>query len=482
MTSQFILLAIGSRGDVDPLKETAAELTRRGRNVLIVTLPSFSEECRALGLRTVVAPPELVFPLKPKSNGILDWIAGRSLSDWKRGRDIFHARTRWLFEFIHDHHLDGDTVVVARSGLAGARIARELLDIRLCTVHHTPASFRSRLDNHRFSLRGGAAVVRRTLQDGIWRATDVVVGMLLQNRLNAFRSTFGLPPVRRLFDVWGYSPDLNLGLFPSWYAAPQSDWPPNSRLTGFPSGGLALADDILPEPVRRFISEGEPPVVISYGAHEDRGANLERIVAKLTSAGAFRAIFLGRENPAFPSNTQQLYCKFVPLRAILPHSRALVHHGGIGTMASALATGTPQVVVPVVGDQWDQARRAVALGCARMLKRHQLEAQLGDTISQVTSSPEIQSACRDVRAKMTGKGDGIDSAADWLETLADRPQMLPAKDARRMRATTAFARFGSMALWPLFAPALLWMTPFPDREKEAAEIDWSAACSGPCRS
>jgi UDP:flavonoid glycosyltransferase YjiC (YdhE family) len=45
----------------------------------------------------------------------------------------------------------------------------------------------------------------------------------------------------------------------------------------------------------------------------------------------------------------------------------VVHHGGVGTTAKALAAGVPQVVVPVAYDQPDNGRRVVRLGVGAML-------------------------------------------------------------------------------------------------------------------
>jgi UDP:flavonoid glycosyltransferase YjiC (YdhE family) len=44
-----------------------------------------------------------------------------------------------------------------------------------------------------------------------------------------------------------------------------------------------------------------------------------------------------------------------------------VHHGGIGTLAQALRSGRPQLIVPHFADQLDNAARAARLGVARIL-------------------------------------------------------------------------------------------------------------------
>ena len=52
---------------------------------------------------------------------------------------------------------------------------------------------------------------------------------------------------------------------------------------------------------------------------------------------------------------------------MLPRARALVHHGGIGTTAQALAAGVPQLIMPLGFDQFDNAARCRTLGVSTAL-------------------------------------------------------------------------------------------------------------------
>lgn len=46
----------------------------------------------------------------------------------------------------------------------------------------------------------------------------------------------------------------------------------------------------------------------------------------------------------------------VPHTWLLPHCSCLVHHGGAGTVQTALRAGVPSVVTPIFVDQFDNAR------------------------------------------------------------------------------------------------------------------------------
>src|SRR5262249_53438114 len=64
---------------------------------------------------------------------------------------------------------------------------------------------------------------------------------------------------------------------------------------------------------------------------------------------------------------------YAPFNALLRHSRAIVHHGGIGTAAQAMRAGIAQVVVPMAYDQPDNAARLVRLGVAATLSQRRLD-------------------------------------------------------------------------------------------------------------
>ena len=58
---------------------------------------------------------------------------------------------------------------------------------------------------------------------------------------------------------------------------------------------------------------------------------------------------------------------YLPYSLVFPHAAAIVHQGGIGTLAQALTAGKPQLIVPLAFDQPDNAARTVRLGAARSL-------------------------------------------------------------------------------------------------------------------
>ena len=83
----------------------------------------------------------------------------------------------------------------------------------------------------------------------------------------------------------GSRPDLVIGLFPPWYAAPQPDWPPQLRLAGF--GRFDGAQESLPDDVRTFCQAGSPPIAFTLGTGMKHAADFFRTaVAACDTLGA----------------------------------------------------------------------------------------------------------------------------------------------------------------------------------------------------
>ena len=102
---------------------------------------------------------------------------------------------------------------------------------------------------------------------------------------------------------------------------------------------------------------------------------------------------------------------------------AVVHHGGIGTVAKALSTGTPQLILPMAFDEPDNAARVRSLGAGESLKLGRWKiAQMVDALNRLMSD-ESRKRCRRVAERLHGD-DALETAAKRVEGLAhsrDRP-------------------------------------------------------------
>ncbi|MDH4418260.1 MAG: glycosyltransferase [Acidovorax sp.] len=103
-----------------------------------------------------------------------------------------------------------------------------------------------------------------------------------------------------------------------------------------------------------------------------------------------------KERTQIPAHLPEsvLWQPYVPLSALLPHTAALVHHGGIGTTAEALRSGTPQLITPFAWDQFDNGARIASLGAGMVTPATRLRSRkLAHSLQILTTSDTIRARC-----------------------------------------------------------------------------------------
>jgi UDP:flavonoid glycosyltransferase YjiC (YdhE family) len=210
---------------------------------------------------------------------------------------------------------------------------------------------------------------------------------------------------------------LSLGIFPRILGEPQADWPPSARVTGFPF----LRDPsrrLLPE-LDDFLEAGEPPVVFTLGttAVNEPGHFYEVSATAVREFGMRAVLVAGPNGDCSKNDDQVITVPWAPHDLLFPRSRAVVHQGGIGTLAEATAAGRPMIIVPYAHDQADNAWRASRLGVGETLTRRQYRSrQLTQALQRILGSHRCATACRQARCDMA-REHGAQSAADAIHRV-----------------------------------------------------------------
>jgi UDP:flavonoid glycosyltransferase YjiC (YdhE family) len=416
-----LLVCAGSAGDVYPFLGLGEALRGRGHRVTLLTYGIFEGLVRSRGLGFALLPG----PAKGRdrlpdvatirhgygSSGQFLWarLLTRGGGRWRR---LARASTvlpllRPVFEGIASLHVPGSTVVIASSQTLGARVAHDALGVPLVHFHLSPMVFRS---SYRPARQPPLVLpnwlprwVNRT---SYWLADALIFDPLLAGPLNALRRDLGLDPVSRPLQEWRHSPCLVLGLFPEWFAPPQPDWPSQTRLVGFPLHDAGAGGE-LPGPVKEFLEAGKAPVVITPSSEVRKSGAFFAEAVRACQALDQRALLITRFREQLPDKLPEGCCHadYLPFSEVLPRASLLLHHGGVGSAAQALAAGIPQLVVPLKNDQFDNAERLRALGVARVLSLRSCRAHpLADRLCELLTSEEVASRCREFAGRMTDRG------------------------------------------------------------------------------
>jgi UDP:flavonoid glycosyltransferase YjiC (YdhE family) len=113
-----------------------------------------------------------------------------------------------------------------------------------------------------------------------------------------------------------------------------------------------------------------------------------------------------------PSNVH--VARWVPQADVMPHSAAMVCHGGSGTVRAGLAAGIPMAVLPLFADQPFNARRVTELGAGVTLDR---ASRAGDAIRWLLADKAYRRAAQRV-ATATSKLPTVDRAVEIVRALA----------------------------------------------------------------
>ncbi len=390
---RILIYAMGSAGDVHPFVGTGRALQARGHEVFVITSAFFEDLVARAGLgfrplgtvadfERVQSDPHLWHPTKALPSII------RNAVDPTYELILTHAR---------ELHEPGNTIILASSLAWGTLTVRELLGIPVASVHLAPSLF---VSSHRQPALHGAPIPQwapRFMKAIQWQVAERIVDFHVLPELNRFRGKHGLPPARRMLKGW-HSPDRVIALFPEWFGPPQPDWPPQTRLTGFPLFDEAGLRE-LPRELDDFLNDGDPPVVFTPGSAMDRGhAFFAEAAAALKMLGK-RGILLSRFPDTLPADLPKSVRVFsyIPFSQVLPRAAALAYHGGVGTCAQTLRAGIPHLVQPMAHDQLDTLSRVRDLGVGDGLHPHQFKAKrIAAALDRLLHDPAIGQRAKDL--------------------------------------------------------------------------------------
>ena len=410
----FVLVTIGSAGDLFPFMRLALALREAGHRISFLG-PSQHEP--------YVRAADLPFHGLPADPAVLDhpdlWHPTRGFGVvWEATRPAMAAVPALMATLPQEekgttwvHPLGLPEAELCRAARPGLRIvAAFLAPSNLPTVHDP--------------LMLGPWRVPRWVPHGVrkrlWRTLAArFVDPIALPDVNAARSMAGLAPVRSLLDTIVAIPDLSVALFPHWFAPTQPDWPRPVVRTGFPLFDPNPQAALSPA-LQQFLGQGGRPLVFTPGTGNRQARAYFHHAIEASRLLGERALFLTPHRDQLPAELPRhvLWQDYVPLRALLPQVAVLVHHGGIGTTAEALHAGTAQLVVPLAHDQFDNGARVESLGVGLSLPATRLNTRrLVAGLEALLDDEGLIGRCRAVAAKFAGDG-GMEEVVRALEELA----------------------------------------------------------------
>ena len=417
-----IATAWGVQGDVLPYIAVGSDLRKRGHDVTLISNPFFEARARAANLSFVPVGTAEQYQALVEDPGMWD-----RRTYLNAGLKHVLPTVEAFYRAVVDTHRPGETTLLASR--PGTWIAREKLDIPSVAFLLSPCSL-SRLDpmhpsrplparvnfigRSRWGLRllHGLKAGRDRVRAWMGRPVLPSFATAMLAEIYRVRSLAGLP--ERPASVEAVRPAFAIALWPSWFSPAQKDWPPGIRVSGFPfrprpRAGSAVSGG----------AAGSRPVVFMRGSAATHQKEFFAEAVQCSLLLERPGVLITPHAADVPSDLPPTvtHMAFAPLDELFGRAAAVVHHGGVGTMACALAAGIPQVVVPIVGEQFDLGYRMERLGVGSMLTEEPVSgARLAREIRRLCDSENVRRRCDSVRDRLAAE-DGCSLAADWIEEL-----------------------------------------------------------------
>lgn len=396
---RILISTAGSHGDVLPFIALGREFTARGHEVILYANPFFRGYTTDSAIRFV--PISTVEKYSTLFGELSDGDPGRA---FKRVAKEYAEVCPEYYRAMKTDVIPGDTIAIGNSLLFPHRLLSETDGVPCATIHLAPSVFRSNVSPARLVPNWITSRTPSLLKRTAWWMLDkTFYDPSFTVPLNKYRAELGLPSVDRIFSSWIHEADCVVGLFPDWFGEPQSDWPEDVELIGFPlydHGNQAP----LPPQLDEFIKAGEPPVAFSAGTATATAHEFFKTSVEASETAGLRAILLTHFRQQVPASLPKnvIHVDYAPFGALLPKLAAFVHHGGIGSTSQALRAGVPQLIRPVAYDQFDNSARAVRLGVAHeVLPKQYVSRNVANILNTLTTDNTLQYRCQQIASRFT---------------------------------------------------------------------------------
>jgi len=409
------ILALGSRGDVQPFVPLGVALQGAGHDVRIATFEAFSGMIKKAGLEFHL--------IRGDARQLLNIAADGNLLSKRINFQTFRAMQQSYGTLAQTLPLDiaqlQDTDIILNqlpAHLFGGDLAEHLKIpwAILAVIPLTRTRSNPLIGFPNLPWLPGYNIFT-------YRLGEQIGWQLFRHSVNNLRTEqWNLPPTpffgpyenihkQKIPFICGFSPNV---------VQRPTDWEANVHLTGwwYPDD----PDWNPPEDLIRFLDEGPPPLFIGFGSMpiEDPTSITSLIIEAVRLSGQRAILHAGWAGLGGKLPTEIFPIDYAPYGWLFPRMAAIVHHGGSGTSGFGFRSGIPSIFVPFVFDQFYWGERAFDLGVGpKPLPFKRLTSRrLAATIDTVLTNQEMKKRAAHL-GQILKSENGLQRAIEIIQKL-----------------------------------------------------------------
>lgn len=418
--ARIVVTTFGSTGDLNPFIALGIALRSRGHDVIFAVEANFQKQLSLLGFPVCLLTGDQEKALAPFRHQIFN--NEQPLTSLKLLMDHYILPTlpEKVVE-LREMCQQADLLISVAPQFA-ASIVADLLHLPLVSVILTPSTLPSAsIAAQPLSIHLPASLQHLSNRFS-WFVGGLFLRQIVDKPINNLRRTFHVPPRSNLMWTGNLSQRLTALAVSSAFLSRPGDWPESLKMTGFCFWDRPV-DWQFSETLKTFFCGVKPVVAVTAGsvAPEERALFLsyyQTSIESILACGARALVVNAPENIAFSEQRDEvLQLPFVPFSEVFPACAAVIHHGGIGTIAQCLRAGVPSLVVPGGVDQPFNAAQVVQRKAGRWIPRkHYTMRRAEHALKALLTTPDYGKRVREIQAQILQE-DGVATLCSAVEQI-----------------------------------------------------------------
>ncbi|MBK7050651.1 MAG: hypothetical protein IPH54_07575 [Rhodoferax sp.] len=329
---------------------------------------------------------------------------------------------RCVLRFVERYKPD---ILVSDFAFPAASLAAEIAGIPYAVIYHSGLPFRGDgIPPFGSGLPIGDNYANS--DDGYVRRENQLLNRI-DKRMNAARRALGLTPTEPDILRRPYSPWLNLVVSGAHMEAPRNNLTDSTFFIG-PCFGKRAEEAFSFDPFR----SDKFKIYVSLGTVFNNKPEVFRKIMRALDTSDYQVIISagGAYQKLQRDRVSQnaIVYKSVPQISVLNRIDLFISHGGNNSTNEALASGKPIIVMPVGGEQADNASRVVYLGVGKRIDIATFsEKQLLDSVEEIRHTPSFQERAVSIMNGLKST-QGMVLASQYIAWVAQQKKPLNNKD------------------------------------------------------